>query len=453
MNLPESFTSKMFEYFPEEAEGLIEALNQPKERACRGIRANTLKIAPGELAALLSPYADLSPVPWCAEGFYCAERERLSKTPFYAAGLFYIQEPSAQAPAAALEIRPGEAILDLCAAPGGKSTHLAGKLAGGGLIVANDVSNSRARALLKNLELAGVKNAAVLNETPARIAERLPEFFDKIIIDAPCSGEGMFRKEPAARAAYDGHKSEQMAAAQKEILFYADKALRPGGRIMYSTCTFSPLENEMIIGDFLSKRGDYELIPLRPPGFRAAENMPGLPETAGAARLFPHRAEGEGHFMACLKKSGEGERAADSSRPAKIPDIELFYKFAEENLKITFNESNLAAHKGSVYLRPAGLPDLSRLRVIREGLYLGDIKKNRFEPSQALAMSLKKAEAARVLDFAPEDETAARYLRGESFPAEAGDGWALVCVCGFPLGFCKVKAGRAKNKYLKGWIN
>ncbi|MDR1687149.1 MAG: RsmB/NOP family class I SAM-dependent RNA methyltransferase [Clostridiales bacterium] len=488
MDLPEFFIQKMRENFPLEADSYFNSLKNPPYA---GLRVNTLKISPDDFAVLINNKAHFAledKINWCDEGFYCAANSRPAKSPFYHAGLFYIQEPSAMSAASVFEVSPGDKVLDICAAPGGKTTHLAAKLNGSGLIVANDISNTRCRALVKNLELAGVTNAVVLNETPEKLAARFAGFFDKILIDAPCSGEGMFRKDPDAVKNYTKYKSEQLGCVQKNILRCADIMLKDGGEIMYSTCTFSPDENERIIGGFLSSHDEYELKEIdKNNGF--CDGNPGFypPDISGAlsktARLWPQKIKGEGHFLAWMKhrgicvknqfedapleaakrgKTADGIKcrnevnlntASKNKNPANI-NTAAFKDFCAENLENLGAgfASKLVFHGESLYSVPDGLPDLSGIRIIRTGFYLGEAKKGRFEPSQALAMGLSIKNAKRSVNFQHSDENLYRYLKGESFEVNLADGFCLVCLCNYPLGFGKVQNGRLKNKYLKSWI-
>ncbi|HBE85616.1 MAG TPA: SAM-dependent methyltransferase, partial [Lachnoclostridium sp.] len=262
-----------------------------EEERLYGLRINTLKITPEKFTNMTT--LKLKPVPWIYNGFYYEGEERPAKDPYYYAGLYYLQEPSAMTPASLLPVVPGDKVLDLCAAPGGKSTELGAKLKGQGLLVSNDISNSRAKALLKNLELWGIENICVTSEEPKKLKETFGEFFDKILVDAPCSGEGMFRKDADMVKSYEEHGPEYYAAIQREIMDQAVGMLAPGGYILYSTCTFSACENEDIIRRTLKFHEEMELIRL--PLFEGASGGIGLP---GCLRLFPHKIEGEGAFMA-----------------------------------------------------------------------------------------------------------------------------------------------------------
>ncbi len=410
-----------------------------------GLRANTLKITPEALQE--KGLFGLKPIPWCASGFYYDGEERPAKHPYYHAGLYYLQEPSAMSPAAILPIEEGDFVLDLCAAPGGKTTQLGARLQGSGLLVANDISAGRAKTLLKNVELAGIRNAVVLSETPERIAQRLPLFFDKILVDAPCSGEGMFRKEPDMVKSWNQEMLDFCRTEQAKILEACAPMLKPGGMLLYSTCTFSPEENEKSIGAFLERHPEFILLPIeKKDGFAA-----GIPPYEACARLYPHHLHGEGHFLALLQKTGEAEQSEiPLEQGVGEKQKESFLAFAKETLQET-PQGIYQIYGDGLYLLPKGTPKLDRLRVLRTGWLLGTMKKGRFEPAQALAMGLRKEEVKNTAEFSLADERVLRYLKGETVEAEGADGWTLVCVDGFPLGWAKRQKGRLKNKYPVSW--
>lgn len=452
MNLPEKYALRMQKLLGGDYDKYLKSLDE--KRYC-GLRANTLKIEPEALKELVD--WELTPVQWCDCGFYYNEEIRPAKHPFYNAGLYYIQEPSAMSTGAMLDIQPGDRVLDLCAAPGGKSTQAAAKLKGEGVIVSNDISASRCKALLKNIEVCGVKNALITNETPEKLAQRFEGYFNKIIVDAPCSGEGMFRKDDGAVRSWEEHKSEVCCQLQRDILKNAAKMLTSGGIIAYSTCTFAPEEDEGMIWEFLTQNPDFELLEVdKSKGFDYGHPewaQGGSEELKKCGRLWPHKIKGEGHFLCLMRKKGAPIRPNLQDKP-NPSDKELadFYEFCKSclNIKIT---SPLIIHGSSLMAVPKALPDLKGIRVMRSGLYLGELKKNRFEPSQAFAMTLKKNEVKLTIDFTPGDEGLTKYLRGDSFQVDCGDGWVLVCVCGYPLGWGKVQKGRLKNKYLPSWMN
>lgn len=348
-------------------------------------------------------------------------------------------------PAALLPISEGDRVLDLCAAPGGKSTQAAARLNGTGIIVSNDISASRCRALVKNIELSGIKNAIVSNETPERLAERFLAFFTKIIIDAPCSGEGMFRKDPEAVKSWQTHKTAVCVSLQKDILKNAAKMLAKDGVISYSTCTFAPEENEEMIADFLGLHPEFELLEV--------DKSKGFSEGIGlkkCGRLYPHKIKGEGHFLALLhKKEGELPKAPKTITSAPKKQLKDFYDFCEASLTAPI-EGDFEIHGTSLFKIPMGL-DLGGLRLKRSGLYLGELKKNRFEPSQAFAMTLTPQDVKNKVSFPIGDPSIIKYLKGESFKTEGKDGWALVLIDRFPIGWGKIQNSRLKNKIISGW--
>ncbi len=462
VQLPDEYKIRMREMLEDEYDAYIESF---EHKASSAIRVNTAKLTT-EAFESLSPFS-LRRVPWIENGYFYEEDEIPSKHPYYYAGLYYLQEPSAMTPANRLPISPGDKVLDLCAAPGGKSTELAARLNGSGLLVANDISNSRAKALLKNLELFGVSNSIVVSEPPAKLAERFPAYFDKILVDAPCSGEGMFRKQPSIIKNWEQYGTEYYNKLQKEILPLAITMLKPGGMLLYSTCTFSPMEDEETVQYVLDNFSEIELVPMIPESEWANYERLGFSkgrpeymkipnsELTKTIRLFPHRLEGEGHFVALFRKSESpscsGYRPFDEyCRPERLPE-EMLAFFKETTFPLDIER--LYCRDGLYYQVPDGLPSLKGLRVLRTGLFLGEAKKGRFEPSQALAMALSKETYANCYSLSAKDPDVIRYLKCESIEptAELADGYTLFCVDDFPLGFLKVKNGKAKNKYLPGW--
>ena len=428
------------------------------ERPCwQGVRVNTVKLSPEEFEERRGRRYE--PVPWCPSGFYLQEELReLSKHPDYYAGLYYLQEPSAMAPAAILPVEPGDRVLDLCAAPGGKSTQLSARLKGEGLLVSNDISPSRAKALLKNLELAGADRAVVLSEAPYRLAARFPEYFDKVLVDAPCSGEGMFHKEPAIMKNWEQYGNEYYARLQREILPEAVKMLAPGGRLVYSTCTFSPMEDEQTVEWLLEQCPELSLEPIaRTPGMDGGHpewSCSGRKDLEYCVRFWPHRVRGQGHFAALFRKAGEPPRRDQETEENQAPA--LFEAWCREELE--HFPGNISSKKGEYRvwgekLYYSCLPEerLQGLRVLRSGLLLGELCRDRFEPSQAWAMTLKKDDVRHSLDLPLEDERLLRYLKGETLSAGDARGWILVLDQGYPLGWAKGSGAILKNKYLKAW--
>lgn len=436
-----------------------------------GLRVNTLKMNLEEFERI-APF-HLKKVPWISNGYFYEAEDAPAKHPFYSAGLYYLQEPSAMTPASRLKVQPGERVLDLCAAPGGKATELGAALQGEGLLVANDINTARARALLRNLELFGISNSFVTNEPPHVLAERFPEFFHKIMVDAPCSGEGMFRKNPAVVDSWQEKGPEYFSKLQREIIVQAADMLLPGGIMFYSTCTFSPLENEKTITHLLKERPDMEVIPMEDyEGF--AE---GLTSYRGEVfdescklcrRIWPHKMSGEGHFMALLhKKNGVQQQVQQTVSQSSIwwekcKGLNKEQKAAAEDffshVNIAYDEKRIDVRGDNLYYLPAPKYDGRGLHFLRNGLFMGEFKKKRFEPSQPFALALHAQDFDQVLDFPADDERLSRYLRGETLDVSdliAGEkkrkGWQLVMVAGHPLGFGKLVNNNLKNKYPAGW--
>ena len=451
MKLPEEFCRIMSSYLGTEYEDFQASYQLPRHY---GLRINTLKISVSDFLKI-SPF-DLQSVPWTGSGFYLKEEDKPAKHPYYHAGLYYIQEPSAMVPAEILGIEPGDRVLDLCAAPGGKSTHAAAFLKGEGVLVSNDISADRTKSLVRNLELFGVKNSVITNETPERLVRNFSRYFDKIIIDAPCSGEGMFRKDPDLVRQWGIYSSKKCNVLQRDILFYAAQMLRRGGRMVYSTCTFSPQENEEIINEFLKKNSDFFLVDIpKEHGFAAGRPEWGQnePELSKTVRLWPHRVKGEGHFVAVLQKTGEEDIKVEedvNTREASEKELEDFRLFVDENLNRRFKGQYILFGE-HLYLRPSGIPNLNGIKLIRPGWYLGMLKKNRFVPSHSMALALKKGAFKKVLDFPSTSKNLSGYLKGETLFLDQDKGWTIVCVDGFPVGWGKQVGSILKNHYPKGW--
>lgn len=450
--LPQAFLQRMKEMLGEEYLPFLESYKETKNQA---LRLNPLKGEGGRFLEL-SPFL-LTPVPWEANGYYYGENDKPGKHPYHDAGIYYIQEASAMLPVTLLAAQPGEKILDLCAAPGGKSTQIAAAMRGKGLLISNEIHPARAKILSENIERMGICNAVVVNHSPDVLAERFPGFFDKILVDAPCSGEGMFRKNEEAVTEWSPENVRKCAERQDEILDCAAGMLKEGGKLVYSTCTFAPEENEGSISRFLRRHPEFVLMPVtKYPGM--AEGNPdwikqpasGLENTL---RLWPHRIKGEGHFAALLCKEGktEGERKSKYGYEAGISEKECreYISFKKEYLKkepagalIRFGEQ--------LYLAPEGTPSLNQLKVLRPGLHLGTLKKNRFEPAHALALALKPGEVSQNLDLTLEELRQTGYLNGQTFETDRQAGWYLISVDGYSTGFGKAAAGIMKNHYPKG---
>ncbi len=451
MELPEAFEKKMKVLLGDEYDAYIKSYDMPRYQ---GIRINTLKVDL-EKWGDINPFKDVKKVPWCNEGFYYSLQERPAKHPYYFAGLYYIQEPSAMAPGSYLPIDSGDRVLDLCAAPGGKSTQIAAKLSGTGVLIANDISNSRAKGLLKNIENFGAGNVIVTNESPERLAKKCQGFFDKIIIDAPCSGEGMFRKSEEAIKNWNAYGPQHCCSLQRSILNHAASMLRDQGMILYSTCTFSPEENEGMIDEFLKDHSDFHIIPLQPAyGIKEAkpEWVDADPQISGALRLWPQHIEGEGHFV-CLMQKVASQQQEDYSRQKykkSIRDYKEAAEFIQEYTYIPLDEK-VQEIGGKLYLAIDDAPDLSGLRIIRSGLLIGEIKNKRFEPHHALVLAYSREMFKRVISFKESDEQVTRYLKGETLLYEAAKGYHVICIGDYPLGWIKAQNGFLKNQYPPSW--
>ena len=445
MNLPEQYIKNMKKLLGEKE--FQQYLNCFEQKRYAGIRINTLKWSKEEF--LKKRIFDTEQVAWCEEGYYCNEKVRPAKHPYYAAGLYYIQEPSAMSAAAILPINKGECVLDICAAPGGKSTQLGAKLGQTGVLVSNDISAGRTKALLKNIECFGITNSIVMSETPQRLSERFEQYFDKILIDAPCSGEGMFRKDSDMIKKWNNDLITYCITQQKEILRCCAVMLKAGGMMLYSTCTFAPEENEYIIKEFLQCHKEFTIVPIETKwGFEK-----GMIE--GCVRLFPHKIKGEGHFLALLQKQGEHKNSIFETEKEQIDNrMSLFWEFEKQVLKPNWQKTKgiYRMYGDDLYYIPENVPMLKGLRVLRSGLQLGTFKKNRFEPSHAFALALNKNDVNNYIDFNSKQEYAIRYLKGESISVpEQRNGWCIVCVDGYTLGWAKLQNGRLKNKYPVSW--
>ena len=425
--LPEAFLERMKVQLVSEYDDFLQSLERPRAVA---LRFNPLK---GNAPRL--PFV-MDSVPWEPQGYYYAPTARPGLHVYHEAGVYYLQEASAMAPVALLDPQPGERVCDLCAAPGGKTTQIAGRMMGEGFLLCNEINPKRAKILSRNIERMGVANALVTNEHPATLAERFPGAFDKVLIDAPCSGEGMFRKEEAAVTDWSQETVEMCARRQAEILHSGAQLVRPGGRLVYSTCTFAPEEDEMAVAQFLATHPDFTPEIVDAPWFTPAPN--------GGHRMWPHKLLGEGHFAAVLRKSGEEECEYTPIQAAKLPKEWL--AFAKE-LGIALPAGKAVQFGQSLYWAPEGMPDIRRLKVERPGLELGIVKKDRFEPAHALALWLKSCK--NVQDYAPDSPEMDAYIHGNVVPSEK-KGWCLVTTGGNSIGWGKGDGRVLKNHYPKG---
>lgn len=478
VNLPIEFEKKMKAFLGNEWDDFLYSYDNNRFQA---LRFNTLKVqSPEERMRILKVLGISSDkrVSWANEAYYFDENVRPGKHPYHEMGLYYIQEPSAMSAAALLAPKPGMRVLDLCAAPGGKSTQLATYLGDSGLLVSNEINTQRSRILSQNIERMGIKNAIVTNEDSFVLASHFPGFFNAIQVDAPCSGEGMFRKLPEAIEQWSMENVAICAARQKEILDNAAVMLKPGGTIVYSTCTFSKEENENVIEYFLERHPDFTL-----------EEM---------ERFWPHKVDGEGHFVAKLVRRGsvnelgadydlcedscnkvedtglKADRKTKKNKNSKNRKNETKPALTKENMKLltefldeTISEDMAAWIKNSrlvmfgeqLYRLPDMEVDIKGLKVQRAGLHIGEFKKQRFEPSHSLALALKLSEAKNVVKLTWDDPQTTGFFNGQSVmlsdeqTAECKKGWALVCVDGYTAGWGKVNGTQVKNHYPKGLRN
>ncbi|MCD7825609.1 MAG: RsmB/NOP family class I SAM-dependent RNA methyltransferase [Clostridiaceae bacterium] len=497
IRLPEEYCGNMKRLLGEQYQDYLDSFSKKPHTA---FRINTRKISEEEWKQK-NPF-QTEPVPWTAKGYYYREEQsQPSKHPYYYAGLYYIQEPSAMIPADILPVFPGERVLDLCAAPGGKATELGAKLQGQGLLVANDISVSRSMALVKNLQLAGIFNSVVTAEAPEKLAGVFPGFFDKILVDAPCSGEGMFRREPRMVQSWLQKGPSYYAEVQKKILSEAYDMLKPGGSMVYSTCTFSLEEDEAVVQWFLEEYSDMMVCPVeQKEGFSGGRPdllEEGKPQLRHCVRIYPHRARGEGHFAVLLKKAdaacrqGSGMEAACSGDSPegkngfgweRMPEKQIsdfcghsiqkqsgrqkaggqkkhsppvfdnaWKELKSGLLKLPLPEGNLSLYKDQVFWQPVPMENLRGIRVVANGIALCRIKQ-KIHWSQSLALAFDDALSNRI-DFLAEDENVMRYLKGETLQLDSdGAGYFLVTVDGYGLGWCQGNGtGSFKNKYYPGW--
>lgn len=453
MHIPEEFHRKMKHLLGEEAEKFLAAL---QKHPVKGLRINQLKTKK-ESFWPNAPFS-LSQVPFCQDGFYFDEtKDEPGKHPYHAAGLYYIQEPSAMLPAQILGAKPGEAVLDLCAAPGGKTTQIAAMMNNKGILVSNEINAKRAKVLSENIERLAITNAIVMNERPEKLPQQFPNYFDRILVDAPCSGEGMFRKDETAAQFWSSEHVKKCSFTQKELLHIAYRMLKPGGTIVYSTCTFSPEENEQVIESFIQTHSDMMIAEIpKEAGFdsgRVEWTTSGMTEISKTVRLWPHKIKGEGHFAAKLIKKGvpEAIRIPLAKSNVKKKHLPEFDQFVQSFLKTKLT-GTLYLRKQQLYLLPENCPDFSAMKVLRAGLHLGELKKNRFEPNHHLALLLKPEEAQFSYSLSSKENEWQKYLKGEAISTSKHQnrGWLLMTIDGYSIGWGKEVQGTIKNFYPKG---
>ena len=438
MQLPEEFTKRMKDMLKEEYDAFYQSfLNAP---VYRGMRVNSLK--PEAKNRILERFPNLERVKWCENGFYIDKEQLSGKDAYHMGGLVYFQEPSAMSTVEALGIEKGDFVLDLCAAPGGKATQAAEKLGGTGLLVANEIIQKRSLILAENIQRMGIKNAIVTNESPERLAEKYPSFFDKIIVDAPCSGEGMFKKEPQAISEWSEEHTKSCAIRQKNILKSAFSMLKIGGKLVYSTCTFAPCENEAMAEWVLDTFEDVKLLSINLDGMSDgnSEYVNSHYDLSGTKRIFPHLAKGEGHFVALFEKNSGDIKSYIKSYKCEYKD--LFYGFQKDNLNCKL-DGEIINFGDKLYLMPENI-DIDKIKVQLAGLFLGVCKKGRFEPSHALCLALCKEDFKRTISV----DSTEKFYKGETIPCQES-GWTAVLYDGFPIGWGKASCGMLKNHFPK----
>ena len=425
--LPLEFLHRMEKLLGAEYPAFLESLERPRAVA---LRFNPLK---GAMPGL--PFVGGN-VPWEENGYYYAPNARPGLHPYHEAGVYYLQEASAMSAVRLLDPQPGEKVCDLCAAPGGKSTQIAGRMAGEGFLLCNEWSPKRAKILSQNIERLGIANALVTNEHPERLAASYPGFFDRVLVDAPCSGEGMFRKEEAAVTDWSEDTVSMCAVRQQEILHSAATLVRPGGRLVYSTCTFAPEENEETVEAFLNGHPEFEREDICAPWFQNTGT--------GMFRLWPHKLLGEGHFVAVLRKAGGDEGSVSAEKGQNLPGE---WKVFAQEMGITLPKGKAVVFGETVYWAPEEMPSLRGIKVLRPGLELGEARKGRFVPAHALALWLRDAKQTEC--FPADSKEIAAFLHGETVPSQKL-GWCLLQVDGYSIGWGKGDGRMLKNHYPKG---
>lgn len=455
MNLPELFKQRMQVLLGDEYDEFIAGYSLPLRR---GLRVNTGKISTQAFLELF-PHP-LTPSPFAEDSFYLDAEHKAGSDPMHHAGMYYMQEPSAASAVSVLAPQLGEKILDLCAAPGGKSTQIATHLGEDGLLWSNEFVPSRARILQQNLERWGYRNHVISSRDTTALCEGLTDYFDAVLVDAPCSGEGMFRKEPQALTEWSIDNIRLCADRQDEILNNAAKAVKPGGRIVYSTCTFAPEENEGAVFRFLSTHPDFTLEPIAVTwgraGFTAERVRAICPEVDDSydltlcRRILPQHG-GEGHFIALLKRhdgayvntpSAYAYPTKDANRQAAIDLYQECFTDTPQGVFCTIGDQ--------VRLLPDDLPNCNGLGVLSAGVAVATICKNRLEPAHGLFIASKGSHCRQQLNLPHSDPRLQAFLHGEEISCDGNNGWTTVCVCGIPVGFGKVSNGKLKNRYPKG---
>ncbi len=450
MEFPIKFSERMKMLIGDEYENFLRSYDT---KINQGIRINTLKCR--DTDAVAEKLGALGRVEWCSDGYYAEKASLSGNHPYHAAGVFYFQEPSAMSAAEGLPLPENPRILDLCAAPGGKTTHIGARMKNKGLLISNEIIPKRVAVLAENIERMGLTNTIVTSESPSKLSEKFPAFFDGIIVDAPCSGEGMFRKEPQAVAEWSVAHTLSCAERQKNILDDAYKMLKTGGYIMYSTCTFSFDENEKIV-QYMVEKYNMEICDI-PCLSCLSDGIGSFPGIEKCRRVFPHKQNGEGHFAALLQKAENTPPAEDKKKKRDKKGvgtdntldsaIKLYREFEKKTLKKDV-KGEFTLFGDNLYLLPEKL-DTSGLKILRCGLHLGEIKRNRFEPSHALSHAFQAEDFKNILRLDCDSAEIKKYMHGETIDCDL-NGWCVVCADGYGIGWGKTSGGILKNHYPKG---
>lgn len=455
MHMPPKFIERMKPLLGDEWAAFLAAYEMPLRR---GLRVNSAKITAAEFRTLFG--LPLTPSPFASDAFYLDAPHKAGSDPLHHAGAYYMQEPSATSAVTVLAPKKHEKILDLCAAPGGKSTQILAALGDSGLLWSNEYVPARARVLQQNLERCGARRQVISNSDTARLCHKLTDFFDAVLVDAPCSGEGMFRKEPQALNEWSLDNIRLCAARQTEILHNASLAVRPGGRIVYSTCTFAPEENEAVVARFLADHPEFSLAPITVPWGAPAFHFDRIrafsdtdtctADLSGCRRIFPHHG-GEGHFIALLHRCEDA--AANPPRAYTPPTKDVNRDAAKELYDNCFIEppvGEFVTFGDTVRLLPPDLPDLTGLNILAAGVAVAEVRKNRLEPCHSAFLATSRANCRHAVSFALDDPRLIAFLHGEELALDAENGWTAVSIGDMPVGFGKIAGEKLKNRYPKG---
>ncbi len=446
LKLPEKFKERMKELLGDEYNEYLSAIEKEPVKA---FRVNTDKISVQDFMKISELCNEK--IPYCDTGFYL-NHKKAGNHPYHHAGMIYIQEPGAMMPAECIDVKKGLTVLDMCAAPGGKSTQLKNKIGEDGLLVSNEIILSRCKILTGNIERMGLKNTVTTCMDTKRLAETFPDTFDLIMVDAPCSGEGMFRKEEAAVTEWSEENVKKCAKRQKEILNNAVRCLKDGGTIIYATCTFSIQENEMVIDEFLTEHPDFELIPVKESvrkhtcdgiSFEGCKSD----KLHLTRRFYPHKAPGEGQFAAVLKNKNEIVKIKKAAKVKAEKIDKAVFDFLDSTL-ISYNKTDVKIYNGNPVFFSHDI-ETKKDTAFSCGVTIGEIKRNYILPHHQFFMAYGN-DFKRKITLQADSEDIIKYLHGEEISADCENGWAAVTVDGCTLGGAKVVSGKAKNHYPKG---